>query len=101
MKGKTFSQVRRYVTEALNIIPERCIIEMDKDTYTLKEQFKKSVDYGIDFYAMQTVEAPAGRKIMIGWMHLPLNFKDGYTIKEKKNRIGIEHPDEDGFGYVQ
>ena len=27
-----------------------CIIgEMDKDTYTLKEQFNQSVDYGIDF----------------------------------------------------
>ena len=46
-----------------------CIIgEMDKDTYTLKEQFNQSVDYGIDFYAMQTVEAPDGRRIMIGWM---------------------------------
>ena len=46
-----------------------CIIgEMDKDTYTLKEQFTQSVDYGIDFYAMQTVEAPDGRRIMIGWM---------------------------------
>ena len=46
-----------------------CIIgEMDKDTYTLKEQFAQSVDYGIDFYAMQTVEAPDGRRIMIGWM---------------------------------
>ena len=46
-----------------------CIIgEMDKDTYTLKEQFTQSVDYGIDFYAMQTLEAPDGRRIMIGWM---------------------------------
>ena len=42
--------------------------EMDKDTYTLKEQFAQSVDYGIDFYAMQTLEAPDGRRIMIGWM---------------------------------
>ena len=46
-----------------------CIIgEMDKDTYTLKEQFTQSVDYGIDFYAMQTLKAPDGRRIMIGWM---------------------------------
>ena len=46
-----------------------CIIgEMDKDTYTLKEQFTQSVDYGIDFYAMQTVKASDGRRIMIGWM---------------------------------
>ena len=46
-----------------------CIIgEMDKDTYTLKEQFAQSVDYGIDFYAMQTLGTPDGRRIMIGWM---------------------------------
>ena len=46
-----------------------CIIgEMDKDTYTLKEQVNQSVDYGIDFYAMQTLETPDGRRIMIGWM---------------------------------
>ena len=46
-----------------------CIIgELDKDTYTLKEQFTQSVDYGIDYYAMQTVEAPDGRRIMIAWM---------------------------------
>jgi beta-fructofuranosidase len=27
-----------------------------------------AVDYGIDYYAMQTIEAPDGRRIMIGWM---------------------------------
>ena len=46
-----------------------CIIgEMDQDKYTLKEQFAQSVDYGIDFYAMQTLGTPDGRRIMIGWM---------------------------------
>lgn len=46
-----------------------CIIgEMDPDTHTLKEENHQSVDYGIDFYAMQTVEAPDRRRIMIGWM---------------------------------
>ena len=46
-----------------------CIIgEMDQDKYTLKEQFTQSVDYGIDFYAMQTLGTPDGRRIMIGWM---------------------------------
>lgn len=28
----------------------------------------QTVDFGIDFYAMQTVEAEDGRRIMIGWM---------------------------------
>jgi sucrose-6-phosphate hydrolase SacC (GH32 family) len=30
------------------------IYKMDKDTYTLKEQFTQSVDYGIDFYELKT-----------------------------------------------
>ena len=42
-----------------------CIIgEMDQDKYTLKEQFAQSVDYGIDFYAMQTLGTPDGRNGM-------------------------------------
>ncbi|GFI44369.1 levanase [Lachnospiraceae bacterium] len=32
------------------------------------EMHNQSVDYGIDFYAPQTVLAPDGRRIMIGWM---------------------------------
>lgn len=46
-----------------------CIIgERDEVTYTLKEQYHQAIDYGIDFYAPQTVLAPDGRRIMIGWM---------------------------------
>ncbi|MDD6618405.1 MAG: glycoside hydrolase family 32 protein [Clostridiales bacterium] len=46
-----------------------CIIgELDEDTHTLKEQYHQAIDYGIDFYAPQTVLAPDGRRIMIGWM---------------------------------
>lgn len=32
------------------------------------EEYTQSIDYGIDFYAPQTVLAPDGRRIMIGWM---------------------------------
>ncbi len=42
--------------------------DFDKDTYTFKEESDQAVDYGIDFYAPQTVLAPDGRRIMIGWM---------------------------------
>lgn len=46
-----------------------CIIgTLDEKTHTLKEEAYQAVDYGIDFYAMQTVHAPDGRRIMIGWM---------------------------------
>ena len=32
------------------------------------EEYTQSIDYGIDFYAMQTLGTPDGRRIMIGWM---------------------------------
>ena len=46
-----------------------CIIgDLDSETHTLKEQSYQSVDYGIDYYAMQTLLAPDGRRIMIAWL---------------------------------
>ena len=46
-----------------------CLIgEFDEETETFTEQHNQSIDYGIDFYAPQTVVAPDGRRIMIGWM---------------------------------
>lgn len=41
---------------------------MDPETHTLKEETVQSVDYGMDYYAMQTLLAPDGRRIMIAWM---------------------------------
>ena len=40
----------------------------DKETDTFTEETDQAIDYGIDFYAPQTVLAPDGRRIMIGWM---------------------------------
>ena len=46
-----------------------CLIgKFDETTKTFIPESDQAVDYGIDFYAMQTVEAPDGRRIMIGWM---------------------------------
>lgn len=46
-----------------------CLIgDFDKETETFTEQYDQSIDYGIDFYAPQTVLTPDGRRIMIGWM---------------------------------
>ena len=42
--------------------------DFDEVTNTFTEQHDQSIDYGIDFYAPQTVLAPDGRRIMIGWM---------------------------------
>ncbi|RKJ20439.1 glycoside hydrolase family 32 protein [bacterium D16-50] len=46
-----------------------CLIgEYDEETHTFREEHDQAIDYGIDFYASQTIAAPDGRRIMIGWM---------------------------------
>lgn len=46
-----------------------CLIgDYDRETENFVEQSNQSVDYGIDFYAPQTLLTPDGRRIMIGWM---------------------------------
>ena len=46
-----------------------CLIgEYDRETGRFVPEADQSVDYGIDFYAEQTVLAPDGRRIMIAWM---------------------------------
>ncbi|MCI5698826.1 MAG: glycoside hydrolase family 32 protein [Lachnospiraceae bacterium] len=42
--------------------------DYDKETDTFTEQHDQAIDYGIDFYAPQTVLTPDGRRIMIAWM---------------------------------
>lgn len=46
-----------------------CLIgKYDEETNTFIEENHQAVDYGIDFYAAQTMLAPDGRRLMIGWM---------------------------------
>ena len=46
-----------------------CLIgTYDEETDTFTEEQNQAIDYGIDFYAPQTVLAPDGRRIMTGWM---------------------------------
>lgn len=40
----------------------------DKETHRFRREEAVSVDYGLDFYAPQTLETPDGRRIMVGWM---------------------------------
>mgnify|MGYP002701700958 FL=1 len=40
----------------------------DREHHAFVEEADQAIDYGIDFYAPQTVLAPDGRRIMIGWM---------------------------------
>jgi len=46
-----------------------CLIgNYDEATDTFEIEKDQCVDYGIDFYAPETIKAPDGRHIMIGWM---------------------------------
>lgn len=46
-----------------------CLIgEFDSKTNTFVRQNVHAIDYGIDFYATQTLLAPDGRRIMSAWM---------------------------------
>ena len=46
-----------------------CLIgDYDGETCSFTEKHNQSIDYGIDFYAPQTVVTPDGRRVMIAWM---------------------------------
>lgn len=40
----------------------------NKDTLAFNRERVQAVDYGLDFYAPQSMETPDGRRVMIGWM---------------------------------
>lgn len=42
--------------------------EFDYNTCEFTQESVKSIDYGLDFYAPQTLEDEAGRRIMVAWM---------------------------------
>ncbi|MDE6580039.1 MAG: glycoside hydrolase family 32 protein [Ruminiclostridium sp.] len=46
-----------------------CLIgSYDRETKKFSYDHSQSIDYGIDFYAPQTLVTPDGRRVMIGWM---------------------------------
>ena len=42
--------------------------DFDEKTGTFTPQYDQAIDYGIDFYAAQSIQTPDGRRVMIGWM---------------------------------
>lgn len=65
-----------------------CLIgEFDETTDTFTEQRNQAIDYGIDFYAPQTVLTPDGRRVMIGWM-------------QNWDTCSLRSPDEPWFGQM-
>ena len=55
-----------------------CMTGICGEDGSFSEEHNQAVDYGIDFYAPQTVLSPDGRRIMIGWLQ---NW-DSLTIRE-------------------
>ena len=46
-----------------------CLIgKMDPETGRFTEEHNQTIDYGIDFYAPQTIRTTDGRVVMLGWM---------------------------------
>jgi len=107
-----------------------CLIgSYDPISETFTEEADQAIDYGIDFYAPQTVLSPDGRRIMIGWMQnwdtignhdpsdpwfgqmsLPreVHIRDGklfqYPVREleafRKNRVEYENVSVPGNGVI-
>ena len=42
--------------------------DFDKQTHTFTRKRVQAIDYGLDFYAPQSLETPDGRRVMIAWM---------------------------------
>ncbi|HJA93471.1 MAG TPA: glycoside hydrolase family 32 protein [Candidatus Eisenbergiella merdipullorum] len=55
--------------------------DYEKKNHVFRRHTVQSADYGLDYYAPQTVEAPDGRRILIAWMKSwDTNiFPEGYT----------------------
>ncbi len=65
-----------------------CLIgDYDEESGAFKEEHNQSIDYGIDFYASQTLLSPDGRRIMIGWM-------------QNWDSCNLRSPDEPWFGQM-
>ncbi|MBQ7372232.1 MAG: glycoside hydrolase family 32 protein [Blautia sp.] len=65
-----------------------CLIgDYDEETDTFTEQYDQAIDYGIDFYASQTLLTPDGRRVMIGWM-------------QNWDTVNFRHPDMKWYGQM-
>lgn len=79
------------ITSPMNMTPEGyeynnrngtiCLIgNLDDEGKHFTYEYHHAVDYGIDFYAPQTLSAPDGRRIMTGWMQ---NWDNSKLVEKK------------------
>ena len=50
----------------------------DRNEHRLYDESVQTVDYGLDFYAPQTLETDDGRRVMIGWMQSWAGSRSGH-----------------------
>ena len=59
--------------------------DFDKKTHTFDRKRVQAIDYGLDFYAPQSLEASDGRRVMIAWMQ---NWATCHSQPEKVRWFG-------------
>lgn len=59
--------------------------DFDKKTHTFTRKRVQAIDYGLDFYAPQSLETPDGRRVMIAWMQ---NWATCHSQPEKFRWFG-------------
>lgn len=47
----------------------------DKENYSFEREAEQPIDWGIDFYAPQSIKTPDGRRVIIGWLQNWANSK--------------------------
>ncbi len=57
----------------------------DKENYHLDRESVQAIDYGLDFYAMQTIKTLDGRRVMIAWMQ---NWETSHTHLQDQRFMG-------------
>ena len=63
-----------------------CLIgTFDKKTHHLNREMVQAIDYGLDFYAPQTLLTEDGRRVMIGWMQ---NWETSSCRKQELRFMG-------------
>lgn len=61
----------------------------DPEKRSFHEQCVHTLDHGMDFYAGQTMTAPDGRRILIGWMQNPGTASDHETDRSYFGQMSI------------
>ena len=75
-----------------------CIGELDHSKGALVEEGLRAIDYGVDFYAPQTLKTPDGRRVMVAWMQSWDTTRQGlpdkraaYAFRSRGETLSVAH----------